>query len=94
MRTNINTDTARTRYHLRQRPRTVTRGLPHYVIGQDYRRLLALVRMYDHMQRWRGYDARRLIEYQCERLHRRVYGETCYYGALPPELYAYGSPYI
>lgn len=83
------------RYHERARPRTVTRGLS-YVIGEggDYKRLLRLVREYDSMQRRRGYQARRMIESQCETLHFKVYGETCYYGALPPELYAYGSPYI
>jgi hypothetical protein len=81
-------------YHERKRPRTVTRGLPNYVIGKQYRRLLCLVREYDHMTRWHGYESRRLIEAQCERLHYRVYGETCYYGALPPEMYAYGSLYI
>ncbi len=82
------------KYHSRQRPRTATRGLPNYVIGRDYQRLLRLVRLYDHMHRWMGYESRRLIESQCESLHRRVYGETCYYGTLPPEMYAYGSQYI
>ena len=81
-------------YHERTRPRTVTRCLPQYVIGKQYQRLLRLVREYDHMMDWHGYESRRLIEAQCERLHYRVYGETCSYGALPPELYAYGSPYI
>lgn len=93
MRTNINTDNERTRYHERTRPRTVTRGLP-YIIGKDYTRLLRLVRIYDHMQRWHSYESRRLIESQCEQLHVKVYKSFCYYGALPPELYAHNSLYM
>ena len=64
-------------YYERTRPRTVTRGLPHYVLGKQYRRLLRLVREYDHMMDWHGYESRRLIEAQCEQLHYRVSGETC-----------------
>jgi len=94
MSTNTNTDTERTRYHERPQPRTVTRGLPHYVIGSDYQRLLRIVRVYDHMHRWHSYESRRMIESQCESLHYRVYKDTCYYGALPPEMYAYNSPYM
>lgn len=94
MRTNINTDSERTRYHQRLRPRTVTRGLPYYQIGKDYRRLVRLVRIYDHMHSFRSYESRRLIERQCESLHFKVYKSFAYYGALPPEMYAYGSLYI
>ncbi len=69
-------------YHERKRPRTVTRGLP-YIIHKDYRRLLRLVRIYDHMDRWHSYESRRLVEYQCEQLHYKVYKSFCYYGGLP-----------
>lgn len=67
-------------YHSREKPCTVTRGLP-YIIGKEYRRLLRLVRERDHMDR-RGlsWTTRRLIEAQCERLYYRVYHTTCYYG--------------
>lgn len=94
MRTTIEPTSDNLRYHARPRPHTVTRGLPHYVIGANYGRLVRLVRIFNHMQRWHSYESRRMIESQCEQLHRRVYGETVYYGILPPELYAYGSPYI
>lgn len=81
-------------YHERQRPHTVTRGLPHYVIGRDYQRLIRLVRVYDHMHKHHSYESRRMIETQCESLHYRVYREVCYYGALPPEAYAHNSMYM
>jgi hypothetical protein len=77
----------------RPRPLTVTRGLP-YMIGHDYVRLRRLVREYSHMQAWRGYQSRRMIESQCEKLHYRVYGEMCYYGGLPSEFYAYDSNFM
>ncbi len=80
-------------WHEREKPWTVTRGLP-YVIGPDYLRLCRLNREYSHMQRWHAYESRRLIEGQCERLHWRVYHEVCYYGGLPPEAYAYNSPFM
>lgn len=82
MKTNTAKSTARISYHERQRPFTVTRGLPHYVIGSSYIRLVRLVREYDHMGRWHSYNSRRLIEQQCETLHRRVYGTICYYGGF------------
>lgn len=77
----------------RARPHTVTRGLP-IAKGKDYQRLKRLVREYQHMQQWHGYQSRRLIESQCESLHQRVYGEFVYYGALPPEVYAFNSMYM
>ncbi len=64
--------------HERARPRTVTRGLP-YQIGGDYLRLRRLVREFDHMHSWHGYQSRRLIESQCETLHFRMYKSVCYY---------------
>ena len=81
-------------YHERTRPLTVTRGLPNYVIGRDYQRLVRLVREYQHMHKWHSYESRRMIETMCERLHYRIYHEVCYYGALPPEAYAYNSMYM
>ena len=77
-----------TKLPLHGRPRTVTRGLPSldYAPGADYRCLLRLVREWDHMYSWHSYESRRLIEYQCEQLHYKVYKSFCYYGGLPGEV--------
>ncbi len=66
-------------YRERSKPVTVTRGLPHYVIGKDYQRLLRLAREYDHMHSWHDCGSRRLIAMQCSKLHYRVYRQLCIY---------------
>ena len=63
------------RHHERPRPLTVTRGLPHYVIGKDYRRLLRLTRYVDHsIPAYYSRASREMIFEQYQRLFRKVYG--------------------
>ena len=57
-------------------------------------RLRRLNREYTHMRCWHSRVSQRMIETACEKLHYRVYGEVCYYGALSPEAYAWNSPWM
>ncbi len=75
----ITTQHTTARYQPRLRPYTVTRGLPHDVIGKDSQRFQRLVRAYDHRWCWRGGTSQPMIERQCERLHARVSREVCSY---------------
>lgn len=60
-------------------PRTVTRDLPHYVIGTEYKRLVRLAREHDHMYERHSFASRQMIREQCGKLHYRVYKQHCYY---------------
>jgi len=67
-------------FSLRTRPRTVTRGLPHYVIGKDYQRLRRLVREYDHALSWHASRSRCMLAAQCGQLYQRIYRSYGYFG--------------
>lgn len=61
-------------YHERSRPGTVTRGLPHFVIGRDYQRLVRLAREVDHsVPALKGRASRDMIFEQYLKLYRKVY---------------------
>jgi hypothetical protein len=61
-------------YHERKRPYTVTRGLPHYVIGKDYQRLIRLARHVDHsIPAYYSRVSRDMIFQQYLSLFRKVY---------------------
>jgi hypothetical protein len=65
------TQTLQMTYQERGLPRTVTRDLPHYVIGKDYQRLVRLARLVDHQ--WHRGQAFGMLVRQYERLYTRLY---------------------
>jgi hypothetical protein len=61
-----------------------------YIISPDYSRLVKLVRYRNRSLRWHSRVSQNMIAGQCERLHLRVYGCYCYYGAsMLPHLPSY-----
>src|SRR4051812_16452171 len=67
------------KYHERNRPLTVTRGLP-YVIGKDYQRLIRLARYVDHnIPAYHSHVRSRMIFQQYMSLYNKVYKLTRLY---------------
>jgi len=59
---------------MRERPVTVTRNLPHYVIGKDYQRLVRLTRYVDHSTpAYYSRVSREMIFKQYQSLYNKVF---------------------